>query len=98
LYIALAQVFHHLRGFIALFRCHQEVNMVGHQDIGVKIDLMLLTSLTEMIKVELVIVFSEEASSPVVAPLDEMQGNSRDLEPWASGHSGSNGDFRMLEA
>jgi len=34
-----------------------------------------------MIQVKLVIVFSEETGTPVVAPLNEVHGNSRELEP-----------------
>ncbi len=36
--------------------------MVGHQHIGMKLDCVLLSSLTGMLKVEPVIVFSEETS------------------------------------
>ncbi len=46
-----------------------------------KIDVVLLSALTEMIKIELVVVFSEETSSPIVAPLDEVHCNSSKLEP-----------------
>ncbi len=74
------------------------MDMVGHHHIGMKIDVVLFTALTEMIQIELVIVFSEETSSPIVASLDEMHGNSCKLEPWTSGHSGSNGDYRIIEA
>jgi hypothetical protein len=72
--------------------------MVGHQYIGVKFDCELFTGLTEMIQIELVIVLSEETSSPIVAPLNEVNGYTSKLESCASGHSGSNGDFRMIEA
>jgi hypothetical protein len=50
--------------------------MVSHQNIGVKIDFVLLAGLAEMIKIELIIFFSKEASSPVIAPLDEVHWNS----------------------
>ena len=57
--------------------------MVGHQDIGVKLDRILLAGLTEMIEVELEIVFRKETGIPVVAPLDDMHRNSRQFEPWS---------------
>lgn len=37
--------------------------------------------------------FQRRNKPPVVAPLDEVHGDSRKLEPWASGHSGSNPDY-----
>jgi hypothetical protein len=72
--------------------------MVGHKYIRVKVDYELFTGLTEMIKIELVIVFSEETNSPIVAPLDEVHGYSCKFESCASGHLGLTGDFRMIEA
>jgi len=50
---------------------------------------ILLAGSTKMIEAELVIVFSEEAGTPVVAPLDEVKGNCRKLEPGSSRHGGS---------
>jgi len=58
LHISLAQMFHHSGRPLALLRCHQEVNVVGHQHVGMQVHRILLAGLTEMIEVELVIVFS----------------------------------------
>ena len=64
--------------------------MIGHQHIGVEIDPVFLTRITQMVEVELVVVIREETGASVVAPLDEVRGYSRKLEPWASRHPGSN--------
>jgi hypothetical protein len=41
---------------------YPEVDMVGHQHIGMQLYRVLLTGLTKVTKVELVIVFSEETT------------------------------------
>jgi hypothetical protein len=53
------------------------VDVDGHQNLGVKVYPILAAGLTEPIKVEPAILFREETGSPVVAPLDEVHGNSR---------------------
>ena len=67
--------------------------MGGHQYIGVKVNRVLLVGLTEVIEVELVIFFSKETSSPIVAPLDEVHRISRKLESWAFGHGYSRSEY-----
>ncbi len=84
--ISLAQLFHHLRRPLAILRCQQKVDVVGHQHIGVEFDCMLAACLTEMVEVKLTIVLREETDATVVAPLNDVKGNSGKRESGPSGH------------
>jgi hypothetical protein len=74
------------------------VDVVGYQHIRAEFDFVLPAHLTEIVKVKLVIVFCEETGTPVVTPLYEVHRNSCELEPRSSGHSGSNPNYRLLQA
>ena len=49
--------------------------MVGHQNIGMEVNFMFLAGLAEMVKIELIIIVREEASTSIIAPLNDVQWN-----------------------
>ena len=63
--------------------------MIRHQDIGVHLTLAPLCELAQVMKKKLIIHLGKETRLAVVSPLDNMNGQARDLQSPASWHATS---------
>ena len=67
-------------------RSGQQVYMIGHQDVGVHMDFVFRRGRGESEEVPLAIGVVAEACGPVVATLDNVQGDPREVEASAVRH------------
>jgi hypothetical protein len=74
------EVLHHRRDCTGFHGRRQQVNMVAHQDIGMDRAAATARRLCKALQKEPPVDIAEKASRTVVAPLDDMQRNSRKLD------------------
>jgi hypothetical protein len=80
-------VLHDLRDTnIRTLLCHQQMDVVGHQAIGMKLHIISFAALSQRVQVISVILVSKETSITVITALDDMCGDPRQLHPWFSWH------------
>ena len=72
LHVTLAEIFHQESAAIGGLRRQQQVNVVGHQAIGVHRAAELAGKIAKQREIERIIVLGEEAGATVVAALDDM--------------------------
>lgn len=65
------------------------MNVVGHQDIGMHCARFTAGDVAQILQVSHIVDFCEEAGTTVVAALDDMLGNARQIESGLSGHRSS---------
>ena len=71
---------------ITCLRRHQQVDMIGHEDIGVDGTSVLLCPLLEPIKIGGIVFFSEKYGLTAIAALDHMGGNTWQIKSWFTWH------------
>jgi hypothetical protein len=69
------QCLHDVSELAALARSHQQVDVVGHQDVGVDHASFPLRSLLQFLQVPDVVDIGKEAGLAVVAALDDVWGD-----------------------
>lgn len=69
---------HHSGDAIGILRRDQEVNVVGHQAIGVKSRAIALHSVSQYLAIVAEVVLSKETAIPIMAALDHMDGSTRE--------------------
>ena len=67
---------HELGGAFRCLRCKQEVDMIGHQDVGMDGATPVGSRFSEPVEVAVVVLFGKEAWLPVDASLDEVLRDS----------------------
>jgi hypothetical protein len=72
LHIALPKFAHQRAACFGTWRCHQQMDVVRHQAIGVNEAAMFLRQLTQMSHINEVVAFLPEAIRPVVSTLNEV--------------------------
>jgi hypothetical protein len=72
LYVVPTQHLHNFADTIRSVRSHQQMHMVGHQNIRVQVAVMLLASTAKLFEKKPIIGFFIENRPPVVTPLDYM--------------------------
>lgn len=65
---------------------HQQVDVVGHQDTGVDGDIGLRRERPQVGEVPELVVSGEEARLAIVAALDHVLGDSREIDAGLAGH------------
>jgi hypothetical protein len=66
----------------------QEMNMIGHQTVGMKRHSMGLAGGLQFVQVEGVVALGEEAGPAIIAPLDQVKWQGGKTEPGSAGHGG----------
>ena len=84
--IRLTQKFHHLRDPARLSRRREQVDVVRHQHIGVDVDFLFPRNRREPIQIPDTVLIGPEAWAAIVATLDDVEGESGDLNAWATRH------------
>jgi hypothetical protein len=79
---------HHLRHRARLKRGQQQMHMVAHQYIGVKLAAEAQQRLSQALQIALAILIVQKAWQTIVAPLHHVLRNTGKLEAWKSGHAG----------
>jgi hypothetical protein len=79
-------VFHQLRRAVRFFRCEQQMNVVGHEHVGMNHAAVLRRLLPQGVQVLAVIVIGVETGRPVVAALDDVPRDTGEGEASATGH------------
>jgi len=76
LHVALAEVLHQQCRTLMFLMRQQQVDIIGHQDIGMNQAAMLLSLFTPGIEIAPIIIFGIETSRAVITPLDDVPGNA----------------------
>ena len=71
---------------IASLRRYEQVDMIGHEDIGVDGTAMLLGPLLEPVKIGRLVFITEEHGLAAIAALDHMGRNTRQVKARFSWH------------
>ena len=74
---------------VRLLRRQQQVNMVGHQNVGVDRYAIFPAVFLELVQIDRVVLFGEETGLAVVAALDDVLRNAGQAQAGESGHCGS---------
>jgi len=77
---------HHQTGALRPLRRDQQMDMVGHQAIGVNPAAILPGLLSRMLQIATVIRLRRETGRPVITALDDMPGDTRYCQACASWH------------
>src|SRR5690606_416036 len=64
----------------------QQVHVVGHQHVGVHGAVQLQREVPQVIQVAMPVDVGEEAGLAVVAALDDVLGETGEIEAWTTGH------------
>lgn len=86
-HVPAAEPLHHLSGGTGLGRGDEHVNVVIHQHVGMQRAATRGKCLAENDQVVPPIVIIEEAGQAVVAALDQVLDNAREVEAGKSGHA-----------
>ncbi len=81
--------FHRAGDAVFVFRCHQQMYVIGHQAIRVEFRPVARHCLSQVIQVELVTFFIKKAGFSIVPALNYMISESGDVHPCSSRHSSS---------
>jgi len=87
-----------------VFWGEQEMDMVGHQHVGVKLAVLVLQGVAQPAEVGVAILIVEKAGSAIVATLHDVQRYTVDVDAGTPGHGGSLAEiepgpfFRLREA
>lgn len=65
---------------------HQQVDVVGHQNVGVHRARFTAGDLAQILQVPHIVDLREKAGTTVVAALDDVLGDVRQIEAWMSWH------------
>lgn len=96
-HVTTAELLHHRRYHAPSCARHEQVDVIGHQHVGVDSAVVLTGSVREVLPVGGIVILGEETRLPVVAALDDVLGHARQVEAGLAGHAGSvNGDTRSL--
>jgi hypothetical protein len=87
LHITLAEVAHQTGARIGRGRSHEEMDMVCHQAVRVHRAVVSFRQLAQVREVDEIVVVTAEASSSVVAALDDMDGYAGQDQSQGSRHS-----------
>jgi hypothetical protein len=71
---------------IGILRSGQQVNMIGHQHVGMDGAAMLLGTFVEPVQVDGIIFVAEERRLTTIAALDDVSGDARQIEARLSWH------------
>ena len=86
LHVATTDGLHEARGGCGFSGGHQEVHVVGHEDVGVDGTAPIASRLFEPVEVAVVVLFSEKAGLAIDAALDDVQRGFGELDAGATGH------------
>jgi hypothetical protein len=89
--VELADALHEPRATLLFFRRHKQMNMVGHQTVGVQQASRARQDLAQVKKIKGPVLVIEEAVRAVVAALNDVDGDTRKHDACASRHAGVNG-------
>ncbi len=87
MHIAPPERLHHLRDPVFLHRRDQQVDVVGHQHIGMDPAVGFLGRDGQVFEIAPVVLFSQKARFAVVAALNDVLGNARQGKTGFAGHS-----------
>src|SRR4030067_279265 len=79
-------ILHEVRHPMFLHRRHQQVDMVGHQDIGVQPAVVALGCLGKITEITLTVPPTMKARFAVIAALHDMLGNADQVKTGLAGH------------
>jgi hypothetical protein len=88
LYVPAADRDQYLRHTHGLLRREQQVNMIGHQHVGMQLAPLTRQRLTQPAEVGGSVLVFEKARRPVVAALDNVQRQAVDVDARATRHGG----------
>lgn len=74
-------------------RRHQQMHMIGHQDVSMDAATRLGRISRQPAEIETVILVSKKTRLPDISPLDQMQWNVRQDKAWTVGHGTIPGGF-----
>ena len=87
--IALPQMLHQQRATVGPLRRQQQVNVIGHETVGVDHALELRGEDLQVREIEFVVGIGEEAGAAIVAALNDVDWHLGDGDPRTAGHVGS---------
>lgn len=65
----------------------QQVDVVGHEGVGVQRAVFFLEGFAQPVKIGLVIFFTKEAGFAVMSPLHDVQGDTIEMNAGTAGHN-----------
>src|SRR5690606_30721652 len=83
-----ADPLHHPADDLAMLRGHQEVDVVGHQHVGMYVAAMAAGMLVQKREIELAVAVFEEAGLPAMSALHDVLGDAWGTESGGTGHGG----------
>jgi hypothetical protein len=86
----LADLLHEACATVRMLGSQKQMDVVGHQAIGVQRAARMLQQSVQMEQIEAAILDRKEASRAVVTSLNDMQGNAGKHEARAARHAGIN--------
>jgi len=87
LHVALTEVFHHQCRAIGSFRRHQQMHMIGHQDVSMDYTTILIGLLLQSIQIPPVILIGKETRTAIIAALNDMPRHTRQRQSCSPWHS-----------
>ena len=77
---------HHARETIHFVRRREQMDVVGHEHVSVNQAAVLSLRFRQAVDIEPIVLFGEETYLPIVAPLDDVLGQSGKTKPSVSWH------------
>ena len=90
LHIPLPEMLHEQTGTLAPLRSEQQMDVVGHEHVGVHRARELRREFAEHSEVTPVVFLGVKTRNTVVAALNDVPGNARDTQSRSAGHKGFN--------
>jgi hypothetical protein len=84
--IAPAKVTHEIAAAVGRLWRHQQMDMVSHQAVRVKVAVIFAGQMAQVTQVGEVVAVLSEARVTIVAPLNHVQRNAGNMESRVSGH------------